>query len=456
MNARLEARFVPWQSFEEWQSVRDAFFGTDVRETSIRRGILMVRSWMERGRVPTAIESTLNLFQLLVHDPDFMHLFLNESGGGSGSDSEDGIESEDGTESEDAILSSKDLPSSMASRILQHGYSSAIIRFVNELVDQAQKGLYATSITRLADQLGLPRFFVDLRHDGTHDSLPSLELLRWAAGEALRWLNMRYWKPEAEFKEWYRSYLPSKIEALLAEYKGELARLHELPGLAALVKSSTSRVLNNIDALFTSPRSMRVFLAILASDSGSRNGCRSGNRSGGGNESDDLVLESFIRALAKAAPRLFLAELAKMSLGSSGYRREWFQWGIEEMSEEGPVDAAEGLASAAFREASASPLAFQRLHDDLWPMLTANEAVPATLLIRWAPALEALQKTSQSGASSVGQAALSLGYDDCLERSRKLLRLASKTSITAGREAAKTLPPLIEGDWREDETWRPR
>ncbi len=49
---------------------------------------------------------------------------------------------------------------------------------MNGIVDPAQKGQYAQSISSIADSLGLPSWFIDLRHAGTHDALPTLPLLR--------------------------------------------------------------------------------------------------------------------------------------------------------------------------------------------------------------------------------------------------------------------------------------
>lgn len=43
---------------------------------------------------------------------------------------------------------------------------------------------------------GLPRVLVDLRHEATHNELPSLPLLRAAADAALAWLHATYWEPQ--------------------------------------------------------------------------------------------------------------------------------------------------------------------------------------------------------------------------------------------------------------------
>lgn len=61
---------------------------------------------------------------------------------------------------------------------LPSGRFSDLCSFVNGLVDPLQKSYYASSISNLAGQLGLPGFFVDLRHAATHEDLPTLAALR--------------------------------------------------------------------------------------------------------------------------------------------------------------------------------------------------------------------------------------------------------------------------------------
>lgn len=72
-------------------------------------------------------------------------------------------------------------------------YGMAIIRFVNGLVDREQKGKFAKSINSLARSMGLPSWFVDLRHASTHEHLPSLTVLRAGALQAVGWLHDNYW-----------------------------------------------------------------------------------------------------------------------------------------------------------------------------------------------------------------------------------------------------------------------
>jgi ribosomal biogenesis protein LAS1 len=49
---------------------------------------------------------------------------------------------------------------------------------VNGVVDPLQVGLFARSIASVAAQVELPLWLVELRHAGTHEDLPSVDILR--------------------------------------------------------------------------------------------------------------------------------------------------------------------------------------------------------------------------------------------------------------------------------------
>jgi ribosomal biogenesis protein LAS1 len=76
--------------------------------------------------------------------------------------------------------------------------SMALVRFVNGMVDLNQKGLYARSVQVIAEEIGLPDWLVDLRHEATHANLPSQHTLRAGVNVALSWLREEYW--EAQMK----------------------------------------------------------------------------------------------------------------------------------------------------------------------------------------------------------------------------------------------------------------
>lgn len=46
----------------------------------------------------------------------------------------------------------------------------------------------------IAKNIGLPATYVELRHQATHEELPSLPILRAAAQRALVWIWSFYWK----------------------------------------------------------------------------------------------------------------------------------------------------------------------------------------------------------------------------------------------------------------------
>ncbi|TGZ82884.1 Las1-domain-containing protein [Ascodesmis nigricans] len=89
-----------------------------------------------------------------------------------------------------AILSDTPTTTPLTTRLT---YATAIIRFVNGLVDPAQQGQFALPMHQIAKDLGLDASFVEIRHAATHEELPSLQVLRRMAGRALEWLWWHYW-----------------------------------------------------------------------------------------------------------------------------------------------------------------------------------------------------------------------------------------------------------------------
>jgi ribosomal biogenesis protein LAS1 len=157
----LPAKIVPWTSVEEWEFVRDGLFNPSDDAMQLF-ALEIARVWLNKARVPTAVEATVNLIQLARQDSSETH--LDES-------------------------------------VIRLAYSAEITRFVNETVDPRQGGVNVIPITRLAEQVGLPRVLVDLRHESVHDALPSLEMLRYGVEEALRWLWNNYWVPQSAHDE---------------------------------------------------------------------------------------------------------------------------------------------------------------------------------------------------------------------------------------------------------------
>lgn len=164
--ARMPGKVVPWTGFEEWAFVKDCLLS--VEEGDMLRGYEFVKMWNFRGQLPTAVEATANLVLLRTHLNRHMYPVA---------DAPEGLGNDE--------------------HILRLSITMALVRFVNEMVDPLQTRSYAQPVSKLAEQIDLPRSLVDLRHEGTHDSLPSLGMLELALEQALEWLKRYYWDVEA-------------------------------------------------------------------------------------------------------------------------------------------------------------------------------------------------------------------------------------------------------------------
>ncbi|KAJ2451416.1 rRNA-processing protein las1 [Coemansia sp. RSA 2336] len=148
-------KIVPWTSTEEYVGVGECLYSQDLSEQ--KRGVAVVKAWRARARVPPAIDATANLVEAMVAD--------HELGVSIGQQ--------------------------------RHMYAMVLIRFVNSIVDLEQKGVYAQSMASLASRIGMPAWFVELRHACTHEQIPSLAVLRSTCAQALHWLEDYYWKKQS-------------------------------------------------------------------------------------------------------------------------------------------------------------------------------------------------------------------------------------------------------------------
>ena len=113
--------------------------------------------------------------------------------------------------------------------MLRMQYSLAIVRMVNGIADSSQRGRVAASVASLAAGAGLPRALVDLRHEATHNELPSLAALRLAALHALTWLEESYWRRQGA----HVAACLGQVAALAGEFVGS--------HLAAVAKEAAAR-----------------------------------------------------------------------------------------------------------------------------------------------------------------------------------------------------------------------
>lgn len=144
---------VPWFNSDEWHSVYNDLANTSSNKEKLLERLLV---WKARSpSLPSGIESTLSLLQVHIEDKK---------------------NSDDGS----------------SDQLLRLAYSSAIMRFVNHMLDTVT--VKGSSLYQAARTLGVPDWVVDLRHDTAHsNTLPPLKLLRDGCAISLHWLQLNYW-----------------------------------------------------------------------------------------------------------------------------------------------------------------------------------------------------------------------------------------------------------------------
>ncbi|KAF3002811.1 Saccharopine dehydrogenase [NADP(+), L-glutamate-forming] [Neopestalotiopsis sp. 37M] len=153
-------------------SVEDNASRTFRTETDQRRqAVSRVAMWVQRGSCPHMVESTGLLMAAVLDD-----LLVHEARGASGQSSGGG---------------GLGAGSTSAVRL---AYSAAFSRFVTGLLDSHQDKQMKQSMYSIAKTIGLPATFVELRHQCTHEQLPSLLKLRSAAQKSLIWIWDYYWR----------------------------------------------------------------------------------------------------------------------------------------------------------------------------------------------------------------------------------------------------------------------
>ena len=207
-------RCVPWHSWAEWRFVADAFLLPEKEEeeeektekkaamvSSLtesksvvmmsstskssqkkkkRRAIELVQMWRTRGRVPVAVDAHAQIVELQLMDEEMMK-------------KKNPHDDDDGEDKKETTTSSQQSEST-----LRLSYAMTLTRLVNGICDQSQKGKFAISVQTLATQLDVPRTLVDIRHDSTHNQLPSIQRLRKASEDAIEWLEVKYWERQKQ------------------------------------------------------------------------------------------------------------------------------------------------------------------------------------------------------------------------------------------------------------------
>lgn len=165
----MSGRHVAWASWSEWELARTELLSSQAAQ--VRRGVARVQCWRSRGRIPVAIDTTASLQATVLVDTSAC-----------------------------AARSWPAPPAGMpGEEALAHRYASAIMRFVNGISDSSQKGKVAASVAKHAQTAGLHPMLVEIRHEATHNRMPSLPALRLAASHALAWLAEYYWAAQAHY-----------------------------------------------------------------------------------------------------------------------------------------------------------------------------------------------------------------------------------------------------------------
>lgn len=153
----LKMRIVPWVDWKEWNHVYQHLYGSI---SDARLALEIITVWRARGNIPHSVEGSAGLIQVAMQD---------------------------------SVVDDGSMQGNLSEMELRMLYSLAIIRSINGLVDPSQKGIYVESVLSIASNLGIPAWIVEIRHDGTHNSLSSIGVLRAACTYLLQWYRDNYW-----------------------------------------------------------------------------------------------------------------------------------------------------------------------------------------------------------------------------------------------------------------------
>lgn len=122
-------------------------------------------------------------------------------------------------------------------------------RFVTGLLDGHQVKQKKMSMYSIAKSIGLPATYVELRHQATHEELPSLSKLRTATQKALKWIWEYYWAKltvetpavvNNDSKAFVRRVVQEKDETRRRELESNLGSWDEDELLMALLETQWS------------------------------------------------------------------------------------------------------------------------------------------------------------------------------------------------------------------------
>ena len=158
------AKQMPWRDWDEWISVYQKVILFP--DSQAFEAVDAIAVWCSREKVPIAVEATYQFLTVMR------------------------------AEAADAQVEANTVPS----HTISLAYGQAVCRFVNLLVDLAQKGMVAASMDSLASQIDVPSWIIQLRHTITHgQAFPSFEVIHRAVMELMKsFIIPRYWIAQYE------------------------------------------------------------------------------------------------------------------------------------------------------------------------------------------------------------------------------------------------------------------
>ncbi|KAJ8908727.1 hypothetical protein NDN08_005432 [Rhodosorus marinus] len=149
----MGARRVPWSDWEEWWEVIDGLLKWEESPDGARRALERVCAWRARSVLSVAVDGVASLVEVLLQ------------------------------------------PSCETTRLAM---GLVLTRVVNALTEKEQSGRVAAPLSVLGAALGLPEGLVELRHDATHNALPTLAAMRTSSKQCLSFFYETYILPQYE------------------------------------------------------------------------------------------------------------------------------------------------------------------------------------------------------------------------------------------------------------------
>ncbi len=224
---------TPWRTQTDLLEVRQQLYSSGVQQTDMQRhAVERIMAWKLRGNLPHAVESTALLVDAVLH-----HDMDNNS-----------------------------------SFSIRAVYGAAFCRFVTGFCDigrHKERHLEPSSMLEIAKQIDMPAEFVALRHEATHEELPSTHRLVDATQKALAWLWKVYWSrlgraDLAETIDADLSVLKEDVAAILRNYrKSRVEILRAKDGRWEDGEEDAYEMFERLEAVVRTPKSLNFLIVDL-------------------------------------------------------------------------------------------------------------------------------------------------------------------------------------------------